>query len=156
MDEDERTGTGPTSEGARLGAQVGTAVGSAVGTAVGEAVHRANEAATVLAGGYGVVRERVAATDAPALVKQVGEVLEGVVEDSRDRAMSVLGRQPPTRSRWRWAATAAVAGAAAGAAVAFAVKRLVGQDAPGAQEPDQLQAVVDTTILPGPADPAAR
>ena len=45
--------------------------------------------------------------------------------------------------RWRWALAAAVAGAAAGAAVAYAVRRVEGQDAPGAVEPEQLQAVVD-------------
>jgi hypothetical protein len=45
--------------------------------------------------------------------------------------------------RWPWALAATVAGAAAGAAVAYAVRRVQGQDRPGAVEPEQLQAVVD-------------
>jgi hypothetical protein len=47
------------------------------------------------------------------------------------------------RRRWPWALAASVAGAAAGAAVAYAVRRVQGQDGPGAVEPEQLQAVVD-------------
>lgn len=179
-------------QGARVGAQVGTVVGTAVGTAVEEAVQRASEAAALVAEGYGVVRERVAAVDTDAvgrqltdvrdriaaldadtvtrqlsdvrdriaaadtgaLVKQWGGVLEGVVEDGRDRAVAVLGRQKPAPRRWPWVA-GALAGAAAGAGVAFAIRRLVGQDAPGAQEPDQLRAVVDPGTLPvPPADDA--
>ena len=50
---------------------------------------------------------------------------------------------PEPVRRWRWALAAAVVGAAAGAAVAYAVRRVEGQDAPGAVEPEQLQAVVD-------------
>lgn len=54
--------------------------------------------------------------------------------------------------RWPWAVGAALAGAAAGAAVAYLVTRIVGQDAPDAQEPEDLQAVVDRpTDLPPPA-----
>lgn len=45
--------------------------------------------------------------------------------------------------RWPWAALAAVVGAAAGAAVVVLVRRLAGQDAPGAQEPEELEAVID-------------
>lgn len=45
--------------------------------------------------------------------------------------------------RWPWAVAAAIAGAAAGAAVAQLVGRLLGQDAPDAQEPEDVQAVVD-------------
>ena len=47
------------------------------------------------------------------------------------------------RRRWPWALAATVAGAAAGAAVAYAVRRVEGQDRPDAVEPEQLQAVVD-------------
>jgi hypothetical protein len=146
VDDDERTpATGASAQGARVGAQVGSAVGAAVGQAVEEATLRAEQARTAAVKGYGTVREKVASADTGAVVKQLGEVLEGVVEDGRERALSAFGRTPPPkRSRWPWAAGAVVAGAAAGAAVAFAVRRLVGQDAPGAQEPDQLRAVVDT------------
>lgn len=47
--------------------------------------------------------------------------------------------------RWPWAVAAAVAGAATGAAVAVLVRRVIGEDAPGAQEPEDVQAVVDRT-----------
>jgi hypothetical protein len=53
--------------------------------------------------------------------------------------------------RWPWAVTAAVVGAAAGAAVAMLAGRLLGQDAPGAQDPEDVQAVVDRAKDP-PAD----
>ena len=135
-------------QGAEHGARVGAPVGAAVGTTVEEAVQRAGQAASALSGGYGVVRERVAAADTGALVRQVGEVLEGVVEDGRSRAATALGRRPVPR-RWPWAAGAAVAGAVAGAGVAYAVRRVVGQDAPGALEPEQLRAVVDTSGAEG-------
>lgn len=52
-------------------------------------------------------------------------------------------RPPVGARRWPWAVVAAVAGAAAGAAVAMLVGRLIGQDAPDAQEPEDVQAVVD-------------
>ena len=46
--------------------------------------------------------------------------------------------------RWPWAVGAAVLGAAAGAGVAVLAGRLLmGQDAPDAQEPEDLEAVVD-------------
>ena len=45
--------------------------------------------------------------------------------------------------RWPWALLAAVLGAAAGAAVVLLARRVVGEDAPGAQEPEELQAVID-------------
>jgi hypothetical protein len=47
------------------------------------------------------------------------------------------------RPRWPWALAATVAGAAAGAAVAYAVRRVEGEDPPGAVEPEQLRADVD-------------
>ena len=45
--------------------------------------------------------------------------------------------------RWPWALAAVVAGAAAGAAVAYAARRVQGQDRPDAVDPQQLRAVVD-------------
>jgi hypothetical protein len=53
--------------------------------------------------------------------------------------------------RWPWALAATVAGAAAGAAVAYAVRRVDGQDRPGAVDPEQLEAVVDRPDDGGPA-----
>ena len=83
--------------------------------------------------------------DARAAVVQAQEVLDGVVEQAREHSPAavalVSGRRPPRR--WPWAVVAAVAGAAAGAGVALALQRVVGRDAPGALEPDQLVAVVD-------------
>lgn len=52
---------------------------------------------------------------------------------------------PPPR-RWPWAAAAAVLGAAAGAGCVLLLRRLIGQDAPDAQEPGELKAVVDTDL----------
>lgn len=81
----------------------------------------------------------------------VPDVLEGVLEDAADRRHSVVdvlgGRR---RRRWPWTAGAAAAGAAAGAGAVLLLRRLVGQDAPDALEPEELQAVVD----PGPDAPA--
>ena len=54
-----------------------------------------------------------------------------------------LGRGTGRARRWPWALAATVAGAAAGGAVAHVVRRVQGQDRPGAVEPEQLQAVVD-------------
>lgn len=45
--------------------------------------------------------------------------------------------------RWPWAVLAAVLGALAGAAVVVLARRVVGEDAPDAQEPEDLQAVID-------------
>ncbi|MDP9433789.1 MAG: hypothetical protein M3P93_00730, partial [Actinomycetota bacterium] len=49
----------------------------------------------------------------------------------------------------------AVAGALLGVAAAVAYQRLAWRDAPGAQEPEELQAVVDVPAQPAAA-PAAR
>ena len=58
-------------------------------------------------------------------------------------------RPPVGVRRLPWALAAAVVGAAAGAATALLVRRVIGQDAPGAQAPEDLEAVVDRP------DPAA-
>jgi len=142
------------STGAAQGARVGASVGAALGSAAEEAAQRAAAAASVIAESYGTVRERAsdavreraAGVDTAALVRQWGAALEGVVEDGRERVATALpvalgGRV--TRRRWPWAVGAAVAGAVAGTAAALAVRRLIGEDAPGAQEPEHLRAVVD-------------
>jgi len=147
VQQDVSTGQDVAGPGTRTGVEVGAAVGAALGTAAEQVGQQAVRAVDTLVGGYGQVRDRVTATtagqDAAALVHQWTGVLEGVVEDGRDRAAALLAVQPPAR-RWPWAVGAAVLGAAAGAAVALAVRRLVGQDAPDAQDPEQLRAVVDT------------
>ncbi len=69
-----------------------------------------------------------------------------LVQQTRSRTgaawEALLGRTP---RRWAFAVYGAVAGAVAGAAVL--ARKLAGQDAPDAVEPEQLRAVVD----PGPA-----
>ena len=58
---------------------------------------------------------------------------------------------PVAVRRWPWALGAALLGAAAGAAAALLVGRLLVSDAPDAQEPEDLEAVVDRQVdLPSP------
>ncbi len=72
------------------------------------------------------------------------DVLDRTLEDAVERSGVVVARVTGRRyRRWPWAAGAAVAGAAAGAGSVLLLRRLVGQDAPDAQEPEQLRAVVD-------------
>lgn len=147
MQQDVSTGQHAAGRGAQAGAEMGATVGAALGTAAEQVGQRAERAVGSLVEGYGQVRDRVAATtagqDANALVQQWTGVLEGVLEDGRDRAAALLAVPAPVR-RWPWAVGAAVLGAAVGAAVAVAVRRVVGQDAADAQEPEHLRAVVDT------------
>lgn len=91
--------------------------------------------------------ERLRGSSTGGLAGHWSEVLEGVVEDGRERRGAALVPPARGRRRWPWSLGAAVAGAAAGAAVVLAVRRVLGQDAPDAQEPEQLRAVVDS----GPA-----
>jgi hypothetical protein len=70
---------------------------------------------------------------------------------TRELAQEAAAGRGPSR-RWPWALAATVAGAAAGGAVAYAVRRVQGQDRPGAVEPEQVRAVVDR---PEDAPPAA-
>lgn len=56
---------------------------------------------------------------------------------------------PVAVRRWPWALGAAALGALAGGALVVVVRRLAGQDAPGAQEPEELRAVVDRPDAPG-------
>ena len=130
-------------------------MGAAAGAGVQSATDVARAAAGVAVQGLDALRSgssRLAAggagsalSDARGVAGQLTEVLEGVVEDARERSLEVVdaltGRRPARR--WPWAVGAAVAGAGAGAGVALLVRRLVGQDAPGAQDPSELLAVVD-------------
>ncbi len=147
MQQDVSTDEHVAGRGARTGAEVGAMVGAALGTAAEQVGQQAERAVGTLTEGYSQVRDRVAATtagqDAGALVREWADALEGVVEDGRDRAAALLAVQAPVR-RWPWAVGAAVLGATAGAAVALTVRRLVGRDAPDAQEPEHLRAVIDT------------
>ena len=66
------------------------------------------------------------------------------------RQSTVRAAAGPFARRWPWAVGAAVLGAAAGGAIAKLVHHLGGVDAPDAQDPGDLQAVVDR---PRPAAP---
>jgi hypothetical protein len=68
--------------------------------------------------------------------------------EARGAVARLRGRQVPRARRWPWALLAAVLGAAAGSAAAVVVRSLEGTDAPDAQEPDQVQAVVDRLGAP--------
>jgi hypothetical protein len=117
------------------------AVGTAVGSAVGAALETAGTAREV-AGRFGSAAAGVAG-------ELVGTV-QGLVEEPGVRGAAALDAlrgvpvgPPAARRRWPWALAAAAAGASAGISVAVAVRRLAGSDAPDAQEPHELRAVVD-------------
>ena len=87
---------------------------------------------------------------APAFVENAPSDVEAVLEEARIRgeaAWDALRGEPvgpPVAvARWPWALAAALAGAAAGVAVALAVRRMSRPDAPNAQDPDDLEAVID-------------
>ncbi|HWH30941.1 MAG TPA: hypothetical protein VNU26_18625 [Mycobacteriales bacterium] len=107
-----------------------TAVAPAVGTAVGSALETAAETVAGVAAAVGDFLDEPAVRGTAAL-----DALRGVPVGP-----------PAAVRRWPWALGAAAVGAAAGAGVALLVRRLGGSDAPGAQEPHELRAVVD---LPG-------
>jgi hypothetical protein len=67
---------------------------------------------------------------------------------ARSAVARLRGRQVPPTRRWPWAVLAAVLGAAAGSAAAVVVRSLEGTDAPDAQDPDEVQAVVDRPGAP--------
>ncbi|MBW3638920.1 MAG: hypothetical protein KY451_03585 [Actinobacteria bacterium] len=64
-------------------------------------------------------------------------------EAARDALRGSRVGPPMAVRRWPWALAAAVLGALAGSGVAVLVRRLEGQDAPDAQDPSELEAVVD-------------
>lgn len=121
-------------------AAAGEALSVVAGTAREVVGERGKQAAEGLAAAYEAVRER--ADNLP-----VGVVLEGVLEDARERGYDVWeavgGSRPKRRSRYPWAPRAAVVGGILGVVAAVAVRALRKGDAPGAQEPEQVRAVVD-------------
>lgn len=132
-------------------ASAGLAAGAALealGSATGVAAERAVD----------VGREVVGAVRSGAELLPTPAVLEGVLEDAFDRgaeAWDALRGRPRRSRRWPWAAGSAAAGAAVAVAVAVLVRRLGTHDAPGAQEPDEVRAVVDTTPAPASVPPGA-
>ena len=79
---------------------------------------------------------------------RVGAAARASLDGAGSRVPVHVGATP---RRWPWAVAAAVLGAAAGAGAVLAARRVVGEDAPGAQEPEQLRAVIDLTPEPGEA-----
>ena len=71
------------------------------------------------------------------------------------RTTGLAQRMRRPARRWPWALAAIVAGALGGGGVAYAVRRVQGQDSPDAVEPEQRRAVVDrpddTAAGAGPA-----
>jgi hypothetical protein len=133
----------------------GTASAPAVGSAVGQAVDAAVEGA----GTARTVAERIGGAALGAAGGLVSTV-HGIVEEPTVRGGAALDAlrgvpvgPPAARRRWPWAVGAALTGAAAGAVVAALIRRLSTTDAPGAQEPHELRAVVD--VAGDPATPAA-
>jgi hypothetical protein len=100
-------------------------------------------------------------TFADAVPDAAREQAAAILEDARRRADAVLGEAavrggaawdalrgervgPPVAvARWPWALAAAAAGAAAGVAVAIAVRRFSQPEAPDAQDPEDVRAVID-------------
>lgn len=96
-----------------------------------------------------------------AALEEARQRAEAILDDARQRAEAVLAEAavrggaawdalrgervgPPVAvARWPWAVAAAAGGAVAGAVVALAVRRLGRPDAPGAQDPADLKAVID-------------
>lgn len=125
--------------------QHGHASAPSVGSAVGRGVETAVETASTareLAGRFAAV--------AAAVAGELVHTVQGLVEEPGVRGAAALNAlrgvpvgPPLGRRRWPWAVAAAVAGAAAGGAVAYALRKVEGTDAPDAQEPHELQAVVD-------------
>ncbi|MBC7372906.1 MAG: hypothetical protein H7323_02820 [Frankiales bacterium] len=117
----------------------------------------------------GPLRDRVfegageLAETAGPLVGAAAETVSGVLEEARERggaAWDVLRGErvgPPLAvRRWPWALGAAVAGAVAGAVAVKLLRTIAPADAPGAQAPHELRAVVDTPthdVAPGNGRP---
>ena len=83
---------------------------------------------------------------ADRVVERVGDALDTSLTRGGAALLALRGGPigPPLgRRRWPWALGAALLGAAAGAAVAVVVSRLVPSDAPDAQDPEDVEAVVD-------------
>lgn len=147
-----RTASAVDRAGAVLEERSGS-VAPALGTAVGSAVAAGGDALEDVVGGTvqvaGAVRETVS-----GLLEEPGVRLGAALDALRGQRVG----PPLAVRRWPWALGAALLGAAAGGAAAWLLQRLQGTDAPGAQEPDELEAVVDLrdpvpgAVPPGPVE----
>lgn len=127
------------------------AVGAAVGTAVGTALVGA-ETARAEAGRFG----NAASTAVRGFAAELVDTVQGLAEEPGVRGAAAFDAlrgapigPPAGRRRWPWAMAAAVLGASAGVAVAVVLRRWGGTDAPDAQEPHELRAVVDVADASG-------
>lgn len=156
----QRAGAAVTRAGSTLEHQ-GRASAPAVGAAVGTAVEAVLEAASAARG----AADRLSAVASSTAGGLAGTVT-GFVDEPGVRGLAALDvlrgvpvGPPAARRRWPWAVLAALLGAAAGVAIATTARRLQGSDAPGAQEPHELRAVVDLPqdgqAPPGPTPPTA-
>lgn len=146
---------GPVVE--RVGEQVGERVEQAT-PYVEQALTRAGEQVVRVRENAGPLVDRARAGAVPLAAATSGAVSE-VLDDARVRGgaawEALRGDRvgPPVAvRRWPWALTAALVGASAGAALAYVLKRLGQSDAPGAQEPHEVQAVVDRAAPVAPMD----
>jgi len=133
----------------------------------GPLIDRVTDGAGELVQRAGPLRERVAVgagelgvAAAPVVSAAVG-TMSGVYDESLVRGSAALGAlrgqrvgPPLAVRRWPWAVSALLAGAAAGAAVALLMRKVSPPDAPDAQEPHELKAVVDQPVGTAP-DPTA-
>ena len=158
MQQDQQTATTSRDAATRAAGHAQAAAASA-GLAAGAAAEALSGVAAVVTD-VAVDRGRdvVQAVREGAELLPTPAVLEGVLEDAFDRGAeawdALRGRRRPPR-RWPWATGSALAGAAAAVAVTVLVRRLSTRDAPGALEPEAVEAVVDTPpVLPAaPAVP---
>lgn len=137
----------------------GTAAAPAVGAAVGGGVERATE---LTGSAAQAARSAVSSTRSSAgtFATALAETVTGVLDEPATRggaAVSALRGQrvgPPVAvRRWPWALGAALIGAGTAAGIVLVRRRLEGQDAPDAQEPHELRAVVDVPAAPTPGRP---
>lgn len=135
------------------GSAVGSAARRAGGslTAFGTALDAGTAAAAPRVGSAVETAVEAGSTAAAGAARAVGEAASGFLAEPGVRLVAAADAlrgarvgPPVAVRRWPWAVGAAVAGAAVGAGIAWLVQRVGGADAPGAQEPHELRAVVDT------------
>lgn len=97
------------------------------------------------------VTDRAGELAAPVLDSAL-ETVGRVLDETRVRSGAALSalRGEPVARRWPWVLAALVTGAAVGAGAALLVRRLNPPDAPGAQDPDEVRAVVDQPTRTSP------
>jgi hypothetical protein len=87
---------------------------------------------------------------APSFAENAAADVEAALEEAALRGGAAWDalrgervKPPIAAARWPWAVGAAVAGAAAGILVAIVVRRFSAPERPDAQDPEDLEAVID-------------